>query len=83
MLSQGWAYPEEIKDAHGIRRYGDARADLPERPGLLEDAHRHAEMLERQGGRQAADPGPDDRDRAIEISCARLTAPLGWGRSVR
>jgi hypothetical protein len=36
---------------------------------LLKDAHRHAEMLERQSSRQAADPGPDDRDRAVKISC--------------
>ena len=43
----------------------------PEGPGLLKDAHRHAEMLERQSGRQAADPGPDDRDRGVKISCGR------------
>ena len=72
-FGQGWAYPEEVKDVHGIRRYGDARAELPERPGLLEDAHRHAGMLEREGGRQAADPGADDRDRAVKVSCARLS----------
>ena len=47
LLSQGRADPEKIKDTHGIRRYGDACADLPKSPGLLEDAHRHAEMLER------------------------------------
>jgi len=71
LLGQGWAYPEEIQDAHGVRRDGDARADLPEGPGLLEDAHRHAEMLQRQGGRQTTDPGADDRDRAV-MRCARL-----------
>jgi hypothetical protein len=64
---QGCAYPEEIKGIHGIGRYGDPRADLPQGPGLLEDAHRYAEPLQRQGGREAADPGPDDRDRAVKV----------------
>jgi hypothetical protein len=62
--------PREIKDVHGIRRDGDSRSDLPERPGLLEDAHRHAETLQRKGGREAADPGPDDRDRAVKVARA-------------
>ena len=53
---------QAVEDARRVRADLDPGADLADRARLLVHLHVEAGAVERQRGRQAADPGADDRD---------------------
>src|SRR5262245_55708974 len=58
------AEAEPIENPRGVRPHVDATADLGELGGLLVDLDVEAGPMKRDGGGEAADPGPDDGDGA-------------------